>query len=373
MQQLHLDPFLWHRAALYPWRRQHNLAALDAVLRGDLDAFCDFLIGNGLGPLWNQFVEDHRQDDLVRRLPSLLIDRVRRSHLQSAAISLAQGRTLRHAADALSDAGVGYAFYKGAALREIMHANPGLRPMEDIDVLVARTQKEAALKALIRCGMVPVVRERLLSHELQLVDKGVHLDLHWRLFRPGRSRFELADELLGRRVDRGGVWHLDETANLLVMLVHPAIVKRVSGPRANLVRLVELDYLLRRNPDWTYILEVLSRAGLRTAAWSVLYRLGYMMGTEVGDLALQRLQPRRMRRGYIAHWIEQDLPVRLADSPLIVKAAFSLAMHDRMADAVRAVIRLGGTSLRRKGDARWVRRCAEAVERESIIRIPGSG
>ena len=208
--------------------------------------------------------------------------------------------------------------------------------------------------------MTPLIDPRNLSHEVAIFDGHVHVDLHWRLFRPGRSRFELAATLLERRQRRSDLWLLDDSANLLVMLVHPAFAKHVCGPAAKLVRLVELDRLIREaKADLEWVLAVVPKAGLRTAAWSTLYWLRALLDTPVDERLLRRLRPGRLHRAYLAYWIDHDLPTRLAGIPFAVQGAFTLALHDRPADAFKAATTFAATVLKRGRENQGVRRSAE--------------
>jgi hypothetical protein len=346
------DPFQRHRAALSPWRHGTETQELRAVLRPDIPGFAPFLIDNGLGPLWS---EQLRTTDvaLSATLPSDLRGALKQNHLDSGAVYLLQAHTLRRAARTLDEAGILYAVFKGAALRESLYEDPTLRPMDDLDILVANEQRYAALRVLLDLGMRLSVDPTNLSHEVALFDDQVHLDLHWKLFRPGRSRFELAPLLLEQRQRHGDLWLLSDSANLLVMLVHPAFAKHVCGPAAKLVRLVELDRLIReRRPDWPWVLGIVKRAGLCAAAWSTLHWLRAMLDTPVDDAVLRQLQPGRLHRAYLAFWIDHHLPSRLAAVPLAVQAAFTLALQDRPRDAARAALTLIQTVLRRSRESK---------------------
>jgi len=238
---------------------------LESALNSNAPGFCDFLIENGLGPLWNDFLRKERHGD-GPAIPSLLTDTAKRAHIASAAMYLLQKWTLRTATAALDGQESFIRSSRAAVSRTPLYGSHA-PPHDDIDILVATDQRDAALKALTRCGMTPLIDPRNLSHEVAIFDGHVHVDLHWRLFRPGRSRFELAETLLERRQQHSDLWLLDDSANLLVMLVHPAFAKHVCGPAAKLVRLVELDRLIREGKaDVEWVLGVVSKAGLRTAA-----------------------------------------------------------------------------------------------------------
>jgi hypothetical protein len=333
----------------------HYATDLASALDSDAPTFCDFLIQNGLAPLWNDFLRKEQQGS-GPAIPPLVTDRVKHARIASAAMYLLQRQTLCTTSAALDAAGIAYAVIKGGGLRERLYTDPSLRPMDDLDILVPTEQRDAALQALTRSGMKPLIDPRNLSHEVAVFDGHVHVDLHWRLFRPGRSRFELAATLLERRGQRSRLWVLDDSANLLVMLVHPAFAKHVCGPAAKLIRLVELDRLIREGqPDWEWTLAVVSRAGLRTAAWSTLHWLRAMLDTQVDEEVLRRLRPGRLHRAYLSHWIDRNLPTRLAGIPFAVQGAFTLALHDRPTDALKAAVTLAATVFSRRREDRRVR------------------
>ncbi len=177
-----------------------------------------------------------------------------------------------------------------------------------------------------------------LSHEADLIRDGVQVDLHWQLMRPGRSRGELTTPLLRHRQSRTGIWCLDPSAALLVGLVQPAITKQISGPWSKLIRLIDLDLLIRHpEPDWDWVLEAIAGAGLGPAAWTTLYWLQRLLHTPVPVQVLDRLAPGPLRRAYLRQWIDRELPTRLSPIPFLVQGAFTLALHQGPRDAARAV------------------------------------
>jgi hypothetical protein len=308
------------------------LASLAAV---DAPSLIAFLRDQGLAPLWWELLRTWGE-------PSPFADTLREDLKQdrfgSAAAYLAERRTLQKTAAVLDAALIPHGVFKGAQLREILYATPALRPVVDIDVLVPQEERYRAIACLVAAGMTPRVAEKDLSHEIKLKDGSVSVDLHWHLFRPGRSRVDLAPALLDRRRENGGIWTLDDSAALLVMLVHPAFVKHVNSDAATLVRLVELDRMLRlRAPDWEWVLRQIEKAGLRTAAWSTLHWLHTFFDTPVPEPVSARLRPGRLHRAYLRLWIDRHLPARLQGLPLLVQGAFTLALHDHPADALRAV------------------------------------
>jgi len=102
-------------------------------------------------------------------------------------IQLKQARELLQA---LHSEGIGAMLLKGAALALAYYADPGLRPFEDIDLLVPTVQAQSAFALLKRMGWRPcrvplreITREyAAVNHALLMVnERGVLIDLHWHL------------------------------------------------------------------------------------------------------------------------------------------------------------------------------------------------
>jgi hypothetical protein len=98
------------------------------------------------------------------------------------------------AAEVLREAGVEVMLLKGAALSTVHYRDGGLRPMDDVDVLVRTERAPAALEALARAGWLPqtaLPQNAFLAvrHAEELVGaEGARIDLHWNaLWQPGRD------------------------------------------------------------------------------------------------------------------------------------------------------------------------------------------
>lgn len=138
---------------------------------------------------------------------------------------------LRAVSDALADAGVPLLALKGVALAHGVYQNPGLRPMDDLDVLVHPADVGRSLQALRDHGWTtPVARpDQLLEvvNGTELHDaEWERLDLHGHIL-PGGLRTELDARRWGRAVlvDTGetAFLTLDPTDQLLHTIVHGAL------------------------------------------------------------------------------------------------------------------------------------------------------
>lgn len=339
---------------MLPFRADRRSHAWESAAIIGAPGLAAFIREQGLAPLWFELLRTSMEDPPF--LQTLRAD-LGPDRFGGTAAYLMQKHTLDRVASMLGGSTVPYAIFKGAQIRERVYADPAVRPLSDIDVLVPEKRCIDAIRALTAAGMELRVSPGNLSHEVTLQDGAVSVDLHWSIFRPGRSRVELAAPLLERRCEQDGIWMLDDTASLLVMLVHPAFAKHVNGREARLVRLVDLDRMIRlRDPDWDWVLRVIDRASLRTAAWSTLYWLRTFLGTPLPDQVRARLRPGSIHRAYLCGWIDHNLPARLEGVPLLVQIAFTLALYDRFTDAVRAVAALGRARSTARGIERQILR-----------------
>ena len=199
--------------------------------------------------------------------------------------------------------------------------------------------KIQAANLLVQEGYEITATPDNISHEVSLSKSGVCVDLHWHLMRPGRIPIDMTDYLLSNREPfADGIWGLNNSASLLVMLVHPAFTKHVFSPNSILIHLVDIHRLLEQNPsDWNAVAETLAGARLKTAAWSSLYMLHLLSGLDKYEALAKQIEPSVMKRKYLQYWIDHGLIDRYFNKPLILRTFFSLALQDTVMDMLGAV------------------------------------
>jgi hypothetical protein len=339
MMVAHLESVTLHRLALAPFRADADACVIRESLRQALamgeNRFLEFLGENGLDALWHEALQ---RNDLAASAPEWFLAALKRARQLAAASYLAQRDALERIDAAFGAASVRYAAFKGVHVREWVYDDPALRPASDMDILIARNQRDLAARTLVRQGFELHPDAEIVSHEASFHDQNVSIDLHWHILRPGRTRTDVTDSLLARRRREGFFWGLDPTDALFTLLVHPAFAKYVSSPYALLCRLVDLSRWLRtRDVDWDKTLALLDHAGLKTAAWAVLGWASWLMGPVAPPDILERLEPGRLRARYLRYWVEQNLPSRWLRYPHLIQIAFTLALHDHPSDAMTAI------------------------------------
>jgi hypothetical protein len=316
-------------------------ASPEALARGLEDAgpeFAEFLIDSGLGSLWHHRLAP--SGHLVHGQPDVM-DRLRRNRFANSALYAIQRSSLTRIDAVFAQSDVAYAVIKGAHVRELVYEDPALRPASDIDVLVAPSDRLTAARALIGAGFAMDADTANISHEATFSQGPAHIDLHWDILRPGRTRIGMAAPMLARRVKTKDFFTLQDDDAVFLMLVHPAFAKYVSSPHAALTSVADfLCWTATRDVDWASVSERLKSAGVTTSAWTVLSWWAMLIGKELPNVPpgfIARLRPGRMRSFYLRQWIARDLPSRWIDQGLLIQAGFTLFLHDRPSDAVRAV------------------------------------
>lgn len=303
-------------------------------LAGDGAAFMAFLLANGLGPLWHQALHAHGLQGLLAQDSQ---DALKSSRRAAAAAYWSQDAALRQIDRLFEARGIAYAAIKGAHVRELAYGEPALRPACDVDILVSAGQRVAAGRALAEAGFRYCPEPGQPGHEATFARAGVDIDLHWDILRPGRTRVGMADALVGRRRRVGGFFGLDDTDAVFLMLAHPAIAKYVCAPHMGLHRAADFAlWTQRRAVDWSAAAARLREAGLMAAAWTVLCWFA-LLGLAAPEPFVREIAPGKARRRYLRYWLEHDLPTRWLRRPLLIQLGLTLFLHDRPADAWRAV------------------------------------
>jgi hypothetical protein len=198
------------------------------------------LDGNSIdGSLLLKAAEAHQLEPLLHRFLSRtegawieadILEGLRSLVERRAWAALHQAAELRRITTALAAVGIRPALVKGLALAETLYGDPGLRPGNDLDLLVHPAEVVGAWAALEQIGYRPrglpdwfaiespgrqLMRSK--GEATFLPDAGgVSVDLHWRLSHQ-YAAFPLSDELLSRHLQSGRI------AGSEVRLLSPAL------------------------------------------------------------------------------------------------------------------------------------------------------
>lgn len=182
----------------------------------------------------------------------------------------------------LADAGIASIALKGAWLAAHAYPAPALRPMRDIDLLVAREQVLEAYAELRSAGYDEFESPEMSLEDTLRLDKhlpplvaphGTVVELHHRLWEPD-GRLDHASPAHSSAMpadtvrDKDGIAYLIPSDTLAHLIVHAVYSHRLDcGP----LLLPDIDYLLQAAPiDWSAFWSRANREGWRSGARLVL-------------------------------------------------------------------------------------------------------
>jgi hypothetical protein len=341
------------RLALLPAAAHADPSSCYAAIAEGGPGLLDLIIAKDLGPLWHDRLQSNGR---LESLPPTTIDALRKAHISAAMGYLAQRAALDRIDRLFEAEGIAYVAIKGTHVRECVYPDPALRPASDIDILISPSDRRRAARALIDAGYRAHPELANVSHEATFSHHPVDIDLHWSVLRPGRTRVDMTPSLIERRQRTQGHWGLCDSDTLFLMLTHPAFAKYVCSPNMGLVRVADFFLWINQRPvDWPEVRQLLDRAGLKTAAWTMLRWFRMLAPAEAHatiDGWIDSLRPGRLRAAYLDEWLARDLPSRWLGHPLLIQVGFTLPLHDRPGDALRALIGLHRSRINRLRDVR---------------------
>lgn len=336
MWQYRSDHYRLQRLALLPTADVLPISELRSALQGlsevEQRQLLALIVNQGLQFFWLE---------ALRALPELSFSPAWRKQLKEPCFKcttryLAQKKALIELDRLFAEEQIPYAVFKGAHVREVVYPNPAYRPSVDIDLLVSPDEKIKAVQALCANSYTLFPDPANVSHEVSLAKDNVHLDLHWHIMRPGRTRIELTDLLLQSRQRCGFFWGLDNDMTLLVMLVHPVFTKYSTAPQSSIVRLIDLKrWVETQKIDWQRLLHLLEDTGLKTAAWITATILADLTGCRLPAFVHDAISPPHAKRLLLKQWLDLNLSSKFANYPIFPKYIFTLLAHDGLSDIAR--------------------------------------
>jgi hypothetical protein len=195
---------------------------------------------------------------------------------------------------------------KGAALLESVYPEVGLRPMNDLDILVPRAAIERAQALVQEIGyraaggtVEPDVEQKLLHHHhhFPLAKGGAFIELHHHVLQAAPPAFTIS-ELWDRAVaGTGGVDHLVPCPEDLLLHVCIHFTQdRTFRFEAALGQLGDVAWIVGRHEiDWEALSERANRYGVGDWLFLALYSATTLFGDIVPQPVVAALQPASFR------------------------------------------------------------------------------
>ena len=333
-------------------------ATLDGLSRGGGEAalgrLVDLALTHGLAGLLYERIREAKAESLQDGSWSAL----RGAYLGTAVENAARLETLREVEHRLARAGVEHLRLKGVALLDDVYADPGLRPMSDIDLLIRQRDVGRAVSELAPLGFTPH-QERELDgaprparrtyHAQLLRDAGGVddlLELHWDLTQPdGLMRTVHLDipAIFGSR--RGSLPSLEDT--LVILAVHLA-----RHYFRGLIWLADVALFCRvheRAIDWERVVRLARQAGASCMLHMTLSLAGFVFGpaSRIPDDVVRDTSPGPIRRAILETLFSGSRLVKTGVGPRV----FKILLPDRARDCLStaswamrySILYLGGT------------------------------
>jgi hypothetical protein len=245
-----------------------------------------WLHSNRLTPLFYYVL---RRVDMRSRVPPDVLEHVQKAYYFSLLRSDTLDAELKRILHILQSAEIPVVLLKGAALARSVYPTPGLRPMNDLDLLIPRSYVTQALpdptgysarfvqqflgeQTFVRTpAEQSSVGDHLGQEALPVIATGqrVGLDLHWRLLTVEwyRNTARLDDDALwaaARPLDCGGIaaWQLSPEDTVIHLCLHAAIQHAYICPALSYVDIDRVVRVSDPGVDWDLLRK-------RTAAFRV--------------------------------------------------------------------------------------------------------
>jgi hypothetical protein len=279
-------------------------------------------ITHGVAPLLYRRLETLSVKTVI---PTLITQRLRDAALQYAVKNLQLYRELSQVLQVLQRECIPVVVLKGAHLAEIVYGNKALRPMEDLDLLVKKTDLLKAEKALLRLGYIYSIRPHLeidyaIHHHLcPLINSDASkVELHWSIERP-TAPFNIDVDGLWERAQPlivAGVETLALSPEdlLLHLCLHASFDHHFSfGLRAiyDIERTIE-HY--RNEIDWLQVRNRALQWGIEKYVYLTFQLVKEFLATAIPETVLTPLQPKDFNPQLIA-WARTLLFAEESASP----------------------------------------------------------
>lgn len=318
---------------------KRETAELDTLSVTEWEALVAIALRQGVAPLLYRRLQE-TGTEIPPPLFQTLADEYRGTALRNMQLFQELSRIMR----ALEQAGIAPVLLKGAHIAQVAYRNVALRPMNDLDVLVARENLERAESVVQRLGYqphpeVPARAWALANHYhfcyyLPLQDPV--LELHWHIESP-RSPFTVNIAALVERAPQislaGMCLRVLSPADLVLYLCLQISYHHLFDFAA-LRTCFDLAYVIAAHTDelnWQLVHQRAVEWRARRSAYLALYLAREIAGAQVPESAMQALMPRDFDARFAAWALD-----RMLTAPQELEGSLHDAVSDGFGNVWRA-------------------------------------
>lgn len=299
---------------------------------------------HGIVPLVNWHISGMRPN----LVPESVKDAFRRRSVEAARHTLAQSSELIRLAEQFDRAQIPCVVFKGVAFAARYYPRPELRESSDIDLLVQRQHIEAATELLIAvgysswkqlpAGQLRAYRRRWHAQHFGNSNRGVGVDLHWRIDDSGSSSGVHPDLVWSRAtmtaIGSQRILTIPPDVLLLVLCAHAS---RHSDPWSRLKWVTDVAQVTRTlsSEQWEAVLGTAERRDCLRSTLLGVSLARQVLGIDVPPQVLARVQE-DATLGHL-HRIAMTRLVNRGRTPIppAQRLMFAVALNARFANRVR--------------------------------------
>lgn len=317
---------------------------LEGLSGADWRLFVEAAGRHGVAPLlYHRLKTSHSNG----RVPAFVMEKLHLSYLGSSARSMGLYDGLAKVLAALRRDDLPVIVLKGAHLAELVYANRALRPMSDVDLLVAENDLVRVESVLLGMGYTPLEQVRVVGRDnkhfsYRSAERSLCVEVHWTLA-PPTGPFE---------IDTAGQWRRARAAVIAGvevavlgpedLLLHLCLHACEHSFAMGLKGLCDIDRSLehyRGEIDWGLLQSCGRQWGVSRCAYLTL-RLGReLLGIPVPDETMETLAPNDRDESVVATARAQILSAGTARGHLAVE---TLWRSERLGDRAAALLRIAG-------------------------------
>ena len=277
----------------------HSAAALTRCSPADWESLWDASARHGLGPLLCYRL---KQLDALNLAPPHVADKLRNSLYLSAQRNVHKFQELGQVLAAFNQSSIRVIPLKGAHLAALIYADPALRPMGDLDILVPRAQLEEGAKIIAglgyrACRAYQVEDECTRMQHLPPMNKDGHstIEIHWAISKPHFpfkiDQAALWESAVPTRISAQPAWVLSNEHLLLHLALHTSYQHHFNSGLKPFCDMAEILLRHRERIDWGRLTQDAVEWGLAKSLYLTLTMVEDLLQVNVPRAALEALEP----------------------------------------------------------------------------------